>query len=154
MFTQSMKLKGTVQLNLDHSLTFRGKLYDGTPFDLTVGQYDVQLNEDFKPSKMTVEGFLFVTKESQQADRCYLTLPKPTIQFGRQVTVSEYDLSPPNVKLDDFKAKPGKMVPISPDINVKELEAKVLGKPKKADEPGKKLKKTVTKKTKATAKSS
>ena len=152
MFAQRMKMKGTIQLNLDHSLTFRGKLYDGTPFDLTVGKYDVQLNEDFKPSKMTVDGFLFVMKESQQADRCYLTLPKPTIQFGRQVTVSEYDLSPPNVSLDDFKAKQGRKVPVSPDINVKELESKVLGTPKKADEPGKKLKKTKT--TKAPVKSS
>ncbi len=105
MLVQKMKMRGSVKLELNGSMTFHSVLYDKTPFYLTVGEHDVQLNEQFSPSKQTVEGFLYVDKESQQADRCYLTLPKPTIQFGRQVTVSEFDLMPFGVKLDDFKVK-------------------------------------------------
>jgi len=141
MFVQSMKMRGTISLNLDRSMTFRSKLYDGTPFELTVSKHDVQLNESFLPSKMTVSGFLYVVKESQQADRCYLTLPKPTIQFGRQITVSEFDLMPPGLTVDDFIAKPNKKVSVSPDIKPEELEAKVMGTPMKKPEPGQKVKK-------------
>lgn len=127
-----MKLKGTVKQESDGSYVFTGKLYDGTLFNLTAGNYDLQLNEGFTIKKPIVEGWLYVVKESQQADRCYITLPKPTIQYGRNITVSEFDLMRPGATLDDFKADPSKPTPVSPDISIQELESKVMNTAKRS----------------------
>jgi hypothetical protein len=96
------KLRGTISFENDRSLKFHSTLYDGTPFDLQVDQFDVQLNEDFRPSRMTVAGFLFVRQEAQQGSICYLTLPKPHIAYGKQITVKDIQLMARNVKLEDF----------------------------------------------------
>ena len=79
MTTSAKKLRGTITLEQNRTMKFHSSLYDGTPFDLTVDQFDVQVNEDFRPSRTTVMGFLFVQQEAQQGDICYLTLPKPNI---------------------------------------------------------------------------
>lgn len=99
---KSMKLRGTVSLEADRSLKFNGQLYDGTPFFVQVDQFDVQLTEEFRPSRTTVMGFLFVQQEAQQGDVCYLTLPKPSLVHGRQVSVKEVQLMPRVVSLKDF----------------------------------------------------
>ena len=97
-----MKLRGTISLEDDRSLTFHSTLYDGSPFSLNVSPFDVQMNEAFLPSKMTVPGFLFVQQEAKQADVCYLTLPKPNLTFGRQATVKDIQLMPRESKLAIF----------------------------------------------------
>ena len=94
----------------DLSLTFHGTLLDGTQFDLQVDQFDVQLNEDFRPSRTTVMGFLFVQQEAQQGDICYLTLPKPNIIYGKQITVSSLQLMDRNITIEAFNPK--KKVPV------------------------------------------
>lgn len=99
------KLRGTISLEADRSLKFHSNLYDGTQFELQVDQFDVQLNEDFRPSRTTVTGFLFVQQEAQQADVCYLTLPKPTLNFGRQITVHNLQLMPREVTIEAFGPK-------------------------------------------------
>lgn len=99
------KLRGTISLELDRSLKFHGSLYDGTPFDLRVDQFDVQINEEFMPSRTTVMGFLFVRQEAQQGDVCYLTLPKPTLTYGRQITVRDHQLMPRVVSIASFNPK-------------------------------------------------
>lgn len=97
-----MKLKGKVQLETDRQLIFHGELYDHTPFSLKVDQFDIELNELFRPSKMTVDGWLFVQQEARQDSRVYVTLPKPTIQFGSHVLVHQLSLMPINATLADF----------------------------------------------------
>ena len=96
------KLSGFISLESDRSLKFSSKLYDGTSFSLNVDQVDVQLNEDFRPSKTVVTGFLFVQQEAQQSDICYLTLPKPTLNYGRQITVKSIQLMPREVSIKNF----------------------------------------------------
>ena len=110
MTTSAKKLRGTISLEQDRSLKFHGALYDGTPFDLRVDQFDVQINEDFKPSRTTVMGFLFVQQEAQQGDVCYLTLPKPTLNYGKQITVKDLHLMAREVSIADFN--PTKKVPV------------------------------------------
>ena len=68
-------------------------------------QFDVQMNEEFLPSKTTVTGFLFVQQEAQQGDICYLTLPKPCLPYGRQITVHSLQLMDKNVTIDSFNPK-------------------------------------------------
>jgi hypothetical protein len=97
-----MKLKGRIVLEDDRGLNFFGEFYDGTPFSLRVDQFDIELNDEFLPSRRSVDGWLFVAQEAKQADRCYLTLPKPTIQFGKQVVVRALDLMPRRVTIADF----------------------------------------------------
>lgn len=105
MAVKDMKLRGTIYLEDDLTFTFRGEQFDHTPFSLMVDQFDVERNEEFLPSRRTVSGWLFVQQEAQQGDRVYLTLPKPTIQFGKQVVVSALNLMPRNATLADFGAQ-------------------------------------------------
>lgn len=100
---RNMKLQGRVFLEKDRTLRFESTIYDGQKFSLKVTQFDVALGGSFKPSKMYVDAHLFVVCEAQQGDVCYVTLPKPTIQHGRQVTIKEHLLQPRDVKLEDFK---------------------------------------------------
>lgn len=100
---KQVKLKGTIQLFMDRSMKFFGKLYDGSQFEITVDQHDVELNEEFQPDKLTVEGWCYVVQEAQQADRCYLTLPKPSLAHGRQILVNELQLMPRVSSIADFR---------------------------------------------------
>lgn len=102
---RAMKLRGIVQLEKDRSLTFHSNLYDGAPFSVKVSQFDIETNEPFKPSKMRVDGWLFVQQEAQQNDVVYLTMPKPSIQHGHQITVKDIQLMPRDASLADFGAK-------------------------------------------------
>lgn len=103
--TKDMKLKGTITLENNRTVTFTGEMYDHTPFTLNVDQFDIEMSEDFLPSRRTVRGWLFVTQEAQQGSRVYLTLPKPTIQFGKQVVVHELKLMPRQATLAQFGAQ-------------------------------------------------
>lgn len=100
---KQVKLRGQVRLNMDRTFTFLGKLYDGTQFECTVDIHDFELADDFEPGRYTVDGWLFVVQEAQQADRCYLTIPKPSIVYGRQILVNELQLMPRVASINDFK---------------------------------------------------
>lgn len=99
---KQMKLRGTVRLNLDRTLDFNSKLYDNTEFTVRVDEHDIELQDEFQPDQMTVYGWLFVVQEAKQSDRCYLTLPKPTLQYGKQIVVQELQLMPRVMTLADF----------------------------------------------------
>jgi hypothetical protein len=98
-----MKLKGRIRLNMDRTLTFISTLHDGTPIELQVDVYDIEQNDPFLDNRLTVDGWLFVVQEAKQGNRCYLTLPKPSLQFGKQVIVHELQLMPVGATLNDFK---------------------------------------------------
>lgn len=100
---KAMKLKGRIYLENDKSLRFTSSVYDGQQFELKVTQFDVQLGGAFQPNKMFVDGFLFCDLEAQQGDVCYLTLPKPTLNHGKQITVKEHLLQPRSATIEDFK---------------------------------------------------
>jgi len=100
-----MKLKGRIVLNDDATMTFRSTLYDGTQFSLTVTEHDIQKNVSFRHDRRTVDGWLYVQQESQQDTRVYLTLPKPTVEFGKQILVNEVQLMPRQSSAADFGAK-------------------------------------------------
>jgi len=100
-----MKLKGYIELQDDRSLVFHGTMIDQSPFSIRVDQFDVELNENFRPTKRRVQGWLFVQQEAQQNNRVYLTLPKPSLQHGHQIVVDELQLMPRSATLADFGAK-------------------------------------------------
>lgn len=97
-----MKLRGTVKLENNGRLTFQGTQADDSAFTVSVDQFDVQLNEEFLPSKTTVDGFLFLTQNAEQHDICFCTMPKPSLTHGRNISVKKSLLSPRNVSLKDF----------------------------------------------------
>lgn len=99
---KSMKLRGKIKLESDNMLSFHGEMFDGTPFSLNVDQFDVQLNEAFLPSKTTVDGFLFVVQEAEQGEVCYLTLPKPSITYGKHLSVKKHLLNSRHINIKDF----------------------------------------------------
>jgi len=120
---RAMKLKGRIHLQQDNSLRFESTVYDGQAFSLNVTQFDVQLGGAFKPSKRYVDGFLFCDCEAQQGDVCYLTLPKPTLNFGKQITVKEHLLQPRSAGIEDFK--PTKRTPAALGAPIKNALPKV-----------------------------
>ena len=101
--TKQVKLKGQVRLSEDGFMSFHGTLHDGTPFSMRVTEHDVELNDVLHYGNKQVDGWLFVVQEAKQDTRCYLTLPKPTINFGKQILVHEYQLMPRNATLADFR---------------------------------------------------
>lgn len=78
------------------------KHYDGTPFSLKVNQFQFTTNEPFTEEKRTVDGWLFVEHMGQQGDRAFIVLPAATIEFGKTLSVSIYDLLPPNPSIKDY----------------------------------------------------
>lgn len=100
-----MKLKGRVLKESNGLLTFSSKMHDETPFSMQIDEHDVQLNDEFNSDRNTVDGWLFVVQEAQQDTRCYLTLPKATLQFGKQVVVKDFQLMPLNATLESFNPK-------------------------------------------------
>ena len=115
MYTQ-MKLRGRIYLEDDRTLTVHSMSFDEHPFDMPVDQFDVELNEPFKPSQRWVDGWLFVQQEAQQGSVVYLTLPKPTIAHGKQVTVRDLQLMPRQSNIDDFKKQiVGQKIPVLPE---------------------------------------
>jgi hypothetical protein len=99
---KQMKLKGRILLNSE--MVYSSSMHDGTPFSMAVDQHDVQLNEELTEGN-TVDGWLFVIQEGQQADRCSITLPKPTLQFGKQIIVKDLQLMPLNITIESFNPK-------------------------------------------------
>jgi hypothetical protein len=99
---RDMKLTGRVKLE-PHGMVFTGAIYDGTPISVDVTKYDVELSEPLTAEKTTVDAFLYVKQEAKQNNRCYLTLPQPSSQCGRQVTVHELSLMPRSASLSDFR---------------------------------------------------
>lgn len=98
-----MKLRGRIYLEDDRKLTFHGQLYDDQPFSMPVDQFDVELNTAFLPSNRWVDGWLFVQQEAQQGSVVYLTLPKPVIAHGKQISVRDLQLMPRYSSINDFK---------------------------------------------------
>lgn len=83
-------------------MTVMGSQYDGTPFEMPAGKLDVIVNDEFTEDRDIVDGFVIVEKVASQNNRTHIILPKPTIQFGHQITVSDYALMPIGVTLQDF----------------------------------------------------
>lgn len=100
--TKPMKLRGTVKLENNGRLTFHSTQADDSAFSVSVDQFDVQLNEEFLPSKITVEGFLFLTQNAEQHEICFCTMPKPSLTHGRNITVKKSMLSPRHISIKDF----------------------------------------------------
>jgi hypothetical protein len=100
---KQMKLRGQLRLNMDTSITFLSTLIDGSPFECNVDIHDYEANEDFMPDKYVVDGWLYVVQEAKQHNRVYLTLPKPSLLYGKQVLVDEHQLQPRGVTLADFR---------------------------------------------------
>lgn len=145
---KAMKLKGQIRLNKDDgTVSFLGKLIDGTQFECKVCMHDYEQNEYFAPRKYTVDGWLYVVQEAQQHNRCYLTLPKPSIQHGKQILVDELQLQPRGIKISDFKpkklAKSDK--PTSVVMVEEQLAAKLAVKESEEKKPKKSSKKKASK---------
>lgn len=112
---EKMKLRAYIKLEDDGTLTARSELYDGTPFSLTVGEFDVQINEEFTESMREVTGFINVTQLSRQDTRAYIELPGSTIEHGKNVTVHKFKLQPPGATIENFKAPLG-MQEVPPSV--------------------------------------
>lgn len=107
MFRKEMKLKCTIgRIDETGRHTVTTKMFDGTEFTLKVFPYEVVIQEEFAEHRDFVDGWLFVVTEGQQGNRVAITLPQPSDVHGRQVTVSEYELTPRNLDIGMFNPEP------------------------------------------------
>ena len=103
----AMKLRAYIKLEDNGTMTARSELIDGSAFSFTVGQYDVQLNEDFTDKQPEVTGFVYVVQLSIQGSNAYVKLPAPTIEHGNLVTVHKFKLQPHGQSIKDFQSPLG-----------------------------------------------
>lgn len=99
---KDMLMNASLRL-VEGKILAKSELHDGTPFTITVGEHDVQLNEPL--SKKEVDGFVRVVEMSCQDTRSYVRLPTPSITHGHNVLVNKFRLQPPNLKIEDFIEK-------------------------------------------------
>ena len=97
-----MRLLGRIYLNDQQEIIFTSELHDGTPFHLVVSENDIQINGLLDEKDNTTPAFLYVVQAAQQDHRCYLTLPKPSLRFGKSVIVHLSLLTNATLKLESF----------------------------------------------------
>lgn len=97
-----MKLWGDI-VNTPNGFIFESTHCDGTFFSLPVFPDDVQIAGEFV--KDVAQGWLYVIQEGQQDVRCYITLPRPSLQFGKHITVNQSQLDLRASSVSDFKPR-------------------------------------------------
>jgi hypothetical protein len=130
---RKMKLRGRVTSGPNGTLSFSSTLHDGTPVSLNVTDKDVQINEDFDQVTKSADAWLMVTQQAQQDYRCYIILPKPSLQFGKYITVKMSQLSAQTPIIEKLSAKlqkPEVVEEPKPEV-VEEPKAKKKNKKKK-----------------------
>ena len=116
-----MKLRG-VAIEASNGLIFQCTHFDGTPFCIPVSLEDVQLMGEFAQNKCHC--WLLVTQEGQQDVRCYIRMPRPSLQFGKFLTVHESQLDSLATSAKDYKPRVfGKSKTIAP-VSQNTIEAK------------------------------
>lgn len=76
--------------------------FDGTEVVFKTSQYNVQLNEPITAEKPAVVGWVSVTQEAKQGKLVAITLPSPSINFGKNISVDETQLLPLGVSIANF----------------------------------------------------
>lgn len=99
---KKMKLWGDI-VQTPNGFVFESSHCDGTPFSLPVFSDDVQIAGEFVKDK--AQGWLYVIQEGQQDVRCYISLPRPSLQFGKHVTVNQSQLDSRASSVSDFKPR-------------------------------------------------
>lgn len=99
---KEMKLRCKVQ-PLDNTQRYKctAELFDGTEFTVLAMEHEV-LHDDFEAEKSHADGWLMVVQEAQQGNLTSVTLPQPSDQHGRQVSVNKLDLMPRHVDIQAF----------------------------------------------------
>jgi hypothetical protein len=65
----------------------KGKMYDSTEFSLFAHREDVRFQEEPTSAKPTVAGEIRVSPGPEKDDLMLITLPRPTFENGRTITV-------------------------------------------------------------------
>jgi hypothetical protein len=99
---KKMKLWGDI-INTPSGFIFESSHCDGSSFSLPVFPDDVQIASEFV--KDVAQGWLYVIQEGQQDVRCYITLPRPSLQFGKHITVNQSQLDSRATSVSDFKPR-------------------------------------------------
>lgn len=92
------KIAPTVEAGEKGMVIASSQQYDGSPFSIKINEVNVMYSSD-----TSSDGWIAVKSTGQQGDRYAITLPAPSIQFGKQVTVKDVQLAPLHTSLDMFK---------------------------------------------------
>ena len=78
--------------------------FDGTPVNFKTSMHNVELSLPLTEEQPWVIGWVQVVQEAKQGARVAITLPSPTIEFGRNISVHEDQLMPLGVTIDHFRS--------------------------------------------------
>ena len=73
----------------------RGEMFDGTSFSLFAPKKDLMFSEEPSANK-PVKGLIRIVQGAQKNDLLLVSLPRPTFENGRTITVKKEQLSKAN----------------------------------------------------------
>jgi hypothetical protein len=102
-----MRMSCTVSHDAESPWMFRisAVMFDGTPLSFKTERHNVELNEDITLERPTVTGWVNVQHEAQQGSLVKITLPSPSLEYGKNVNVEQNVLMPLGVSLDRFNPR-------------------------------------------------
>lgn len=102
-----MRMRCTVSHEQESPWMYRinAVLFDGTPLSFKTERHNVEVNEELTETSTVADGWVSVQHEAQQGSLVKITLPSPSLEFGKNVNVDEYTLMPLGVTLDRFNPK-------------------------------------------------
>ena len=105
--SKPMKLRCTVSTDHESPWMFRvnATMFDGTPLSFKTERHNVDLSDPITEENPTVGGYVHVTHVAQQGSVVYITLPSPSLEFGKNVNVHEDVLMPVGVTIENFKTR-------------------------------------------------
>lgn len=105
--SKPMKLRCKVSIDHESPWMFRvnAVMFDGTPLSFKTERHNVELSDPIAEEVPVVDGYVQVTQVAQQESLIYITLPSPSLEFGKNVNVHKNTLMPMGVTIENFKTK-------------------------------------------------
>lgn len=100
-----MKLQCTVAWSEETPSMYKVRTtqFDGTPVTIKTSFYNVELSQPITPENPTVFGVIHVVQEAKQGSLVAITLPSPSLEFGKNINVNESQLTPLGATIANFR---------------------------------------------------
>lgn len=100
-----MKLRCNVSVSEETPSMYRISTshFDGTAVTFKTSPHNVETSLPISGENPTVLGWVMVVQEAKQGTRVAVTLPSPSIEFGRNISVHEDHLMPYGISINNFR---------------------------------------------------
>jgi hypothetical protein len=100
-----MKLRCTISVSEETPSMYRivATHFDGTPITFKTSPHNVELSQPITATNPIVFGSTHVMQEGKQGSLAKITLPSPSIEYGKNINVNENQLTPLGATIANFK---------------------------------------------------